>query len=66
MPSLSGEKAALVFKRQRFLMGVKVILYSGRCDADLQAATSRSGADGWVRKGPDVQVLVAEVKRHCA
>lgn len=66
MPALSGEKAALVFKRQRFLVGLKVILYSGRDAAELEGATRRSGADGWVRKSADGNELVAAVLRHLA
>jgi two-component system OmpR family response regulator len=63
MPALSGDKVAMFLKRQRGTKGVRVVLYSDRHVAELVKAVSKSGADGFLQKGKDLDLLFSEVWR---
>jgi DNA-binding NarL/FixJ family response regulator len=66
MPALSGEKVATILKRQRSFSGVRVLLYSDRPEEALDQAAKRCGADGFIRKTNQTEVLINHIKRAAA
>jgi DNA-binding response OmpR family regulator len=62
LPALSGD-ALVALLRRAAPEGMRIVLYSSHDDAHLRAIARRTGADGWISKGADGEVLAQYLTR---
>jgi DNA-binding response OmpR family regulator len=61
---LRGSAIVKIMRANSMLKDTKVVLYSGRPLEELQAATERCGADGYIEKSSGADVLISAVKGY--
>ena len=61
MPGLSGDLIVQVVRRRASIQATKVILFSSKSEEELQRLTKDCGADGFIRKTPDLRNLVSRI-----
>ena len=61
MPGLSGDSIVQVVRRRAGIQDTKVLLFSSRPQGELQRLTKACGADGFIRKTPDLKNLVSRI-----
>ncbi len=60
LPALPGNRIAQLVRER--MKDVRVLLYSGKDEAELAELAKESGADGWLKKSDDYDLLVKEVR----
>jgi DNA-binding response OmpR family regulator len=63
MPALEGDKAVTIARRYA-LHHCPILLYSARPSSSLEALALACGADGFLSKTSDPNVLAAAVRKH--
>jgi DNA-binding response OmpR family regulator len=62
LPALPGNRIAALVRDRMGSKGVKILLYSGKDASELEELAKESGADAWLRKSDDYDLLVEKVK----
>jgi CheY-like chemotaxis protein len=66
MPGVSGLDVLKHVRRTDRLKDVRVLMYTAHASAKLALEAKEAGADGFLMKGTDVQILLETVKGHVA
>jgi CheY-like chemotaxis protein len=64
MPGLTGLDVLRHVRRTERLKDIRVIMYTAHASAKLALEAKEAGADGFLMKGTDVQILLETVKAH--
>jgi DNA-binding response OmpR family regulator len=66
MPSITGDKVCQLVRSASFARSVVILLHSSLPESDLHDLARKCGADGFVPKSKDPQILVDAVAKHLA
>lgn len=61
MPALSGDKMVGLIKKNNSA-GLKIYLHSDRCEEELTQLATKSGADGFFKKGGDKSLMLEQIR----
>jgi DNA-binding response OmpR family regulator len=64
MPALDGDKLIREIRGRRNVQGTLILLHSAKALHELEALAEACGADGYIKKSLDPDVLVASVRQY--
>ena len=64
MPSITGDKVCQLVRSASFARSVVILLHSSLPESDLHDLARKCGADGFVPKSKDPQILIDAVAKH--